>query len=100
MMKPVLDKYISFGLSRLCREVGLKDLQALPKANNIFFIGCWAEVGEKMMMHHAAKSGHKIKKTAAQTPDDFTAQLIQMLQPGIDKLLDFFLGGGGAKEVS
>ena len=88
MMQPVLEKEIPFKLNRLCKLAGMEDMRQLPQCRNNCFrwmLGlCEPTAADATKCKQRPGNKHP---TAAETPDDYAAQMARLLQSGVDKLL-------------
>ena len=89
MMKPVLDQNIPFRVNSLCKLAGMRDMRQLPQCNNNCFrwmLGlCEGRDSNKSRCKVRPENNHP---SARETPDDYAAQMVRLLQPGVDKLLE------------
>ena len=88
MMQTVFDQKINFRVNALCKLAGLEDMRRLPQCNNNCF--CWMLGLCEPSEHDATRCKQHPENnhpSAAQTPDDYAAQMCHLLQPGVDKLI-------------
>ena len=88
MMAPFYDNKIEWHLGTLCRAAGIPDMRVLPRCNNNCFrwmLGsCEGKEGEPGRCKQRPENLHP---KAGDIPDDYAVQLVELLQPGVDKLL-------------
>lgn len=88
-MAPFYKNKIEWRIGTTCEATGVKDTMNLPCCLNNFLrwmLGaCNAKEGNTNRCKHRPENMHP---TAAYTPNDCALQLVEVLQPSVDKLLD------------
>ena len=85
MMKPMMDQDIPFHSNTLYQNAGLRNLRALPRSNNNYFR--WVLGRCKGREDDPGRYGINpvnLHPSAAQVPDDYATQMVQLLQAGVD----------------
>ena len=93
MMRPILENNIPFRLNTLCKNSGLKDLRALPRAHNQCYrwmLGrCEGQANDPSCCNIRRGNSHP---SSSEVPDDTARQLVQMLQKGVDVAVSTYQG--------
>ena len=88
MMVPFYERKIEWRLGGICKAAGIGDVRNLPRCHNNCFrwmLGaCEAKEGYPTRCKARPENIHP---SAKETPDDYAVQLVQMLQPGVDRVM-------------
>ena len=88
MMAPFYKNKIEWRLGTICKAAGIADMRLLPRCHNNCFrwmLGsCESKEGDARRCKNRPENTHC---KAEHIPDDYAVQLVQLLQPGVTKIL-------------